>query len=249
MKTIIIAAGMSNRLRPITNDKPKCLLEINGKTILDRQLEALRACGVNDISIIRGYKAEMINLPGLKYYENTDYQNNNILSSLFYAEKEMNGEFIVSYSDIIYDKMVIEELLKSEKDISLIVDEDWIGYYQGRTEHPIEEAENVIIQNGKILQIGKHVTAAEAHGEFIGMAKFSKIGAEIFKRESQRAKNTYWGKPFQRTKTFEKSYLTDMFQELVDRGIELYPVIIKKHWWEIDTEQDLRKVRKIFSKK
>lgn len=247
MKAIIIAAGMGNRLKPITNDRPKCLLEINGKTILDRQLETLRACGVNDISIIRGYKTEMINLPGLKYYENTDYQNNNILNSLFYAEKEMDGELIVSYSDIIYEKNVLEELLKSEKDISLIVDEDWIGYYQGRTEHPIEEAENVIIQNGKIVQIGKHVTAEEAHGEFIGTAKFSKIGAEIFKREFQRVKNTYWGKPFQRTKTFEKAYLTDMFQELTDRGIELYPVMIKKHWWEIDTEQDLRKVRALLS--
>jgi len=247
MKAIIIAAGMGNRLRPITNNRPKCLLEINGKTILDRQLETLRACGVNDISIIRGYKAEMINFPGLKYYENTDYQNNNILNSLFCAEKEMDGEFIVSYSDIIYEKNVVEELLKSEKDISLIVDEDWTEYYQGRTEHPIEEAENVIIQNGKIVQIGKHVTAQEAHGEFIGMAKFSKIGAEIFKEEFQRVKNTYWGKPFQKTKTFEKSYLTDMFQELVDRGIDIYPVMIKKHWWEIDTNQDFEKVKKIFS--
>ncbi|OGZ18336.1 MAG: hypothetical protein A2Z68_00350 [Candidatus Nealsonbacteria bacterium RBG_13_38_11] len=247
MKAIILAAGMGSRLRPLTNDKPKCLLEINGRTILDRQLEALREYSVKDISIIRGYKAEMLNFSGIKYYENTNYLNNNILNSLFYAEKEMDGEFIVSYSDIIYNRVVVEELLKSDKDIALVVDEEWRGYYQGRTEHPIEEAENVIIQNGKIVQIGKHVTANEAHGEFIGLAKFGKMGGEIFKKEFQRVKKEYWGKPFQKAQTFERAYLTDMFQELIDRGVELYSVKIKKNWWEIDTNQDLRKVRALLS--
>lgn len=246
-KAIIIAAGMGSRLRPFTEDKPKCLLEVNGKTILERQLGALRSCGIDDFALIRGYKAETINFPDIRYYENPNYQNNNILNSLFCAEKEMDGDFVVSYSDIIYDQTVPEELLKSDKDITIVVDEDWAEYYQGRTLHPIEEAENVIIKNGKITQIGKHVTAEEAHGEFIGMAKFSKAGAEIFKKEFQRVKNEYWGKPFQRAKTFEKAYLTDMFQELIDRGIDVYPVMIKKHWWEIDTEQDLRKVEKLLA--
>lgn len=94
MKVIIIAAGLGSRLNPLTNDKPKCLLKIKGKSILERQLEALRECGINNISVVRGYKGKMINFPGIKYYENTDYESNNILNSLFYAEKEMDEEFI-----------------------------------------------------------------------------------------------------------------------------------------------------------
>ena len=245
-KAIIIAAGPSSRLSPITDDKPKCLLEIGGKTILERQLRVLRECGISNISIVRGYKKELINYPDIKYYENTNYQNNNILNSLFYAEKEMEGDFIISYSDILYDKSVVEKLLRSKKDIFLIVDTDWQEYYQGRTKHPITEAENVIIRGGKILKIGKHLTADESDGEFIGMAKFSGRGGEIFKREFQRAKNKYWEKPFQKAETFEKAYLTDMFQELIDRGLEVHPAKIKKNWWEIDTDQDFKKVKKIF---
>lgn len=247
-KAIIIAAGMGTRLYPLTRNKPKCLLEIGGKTILERQLEILRECGISDISLIRGYKKEKINYSGIKYFENDNYLNNNILNSLFCAEKEMDMEFIVSYSDILFDKSVVKKLIESKKDISIVVDTNWQEYYQDRTNHPIEEAENVVIKAGKIIKIGKHLSADESQGEFIGMAKFSKSGGEIFKREFQKAKNRYWGKPFQKIETFENAYLTDMFQELIDQGFDIFPVKIQKNWWEIDTAQDLRKVEKIFSK-
>ena len=248
IKAIIIAAGMGNRLNPLTNDKPKCLLEVAGKTILQRQLDVLNSCGIRDISVIKGYKKEKINNPSLRYYINDDYQNNNILNSLFYAKKEMKGEFIVMYSDVLFNKSVLEELLKNKGDISIVVDTDWQEYYQGRTSHPIEEAENVIIQDGKVIKIGKHLKADESQGEFIGMAKFSKEKAGIFKKEFKKAKEMYSGKPFQKAKVFEKAYLTDMFQEMINKGIDICPVEIRKNWWEIDTEQDLKKVEKIFKK-
>ena len=89
IKAIIIAAGCGNRLNSLTKEKPKCLLKINGKAILERQLETLRVCGINNIAVIGGYKAEMINFPKAQYYENRDYLNNNILNSLFCAEKEI----------------------------------------------------------------------------------------------------------------------------------------------------------------
>ena len=103
MKAIIIAAGSGNRLLPITNHKSKCLLDVGGMTIMQRQLQALRECGISDISMVRGYMKDMIAYPDIKYYENTDYENNDILKSLFYAENEMNGEFIFSYSDILLE--------------------------------------------------------------------------------------------------------------------------------------------------
>ena len=85
---IIIAAGLGSRMRELTEDKPKCMLKVNSKTILKHQIEAYKANGIKNIAVIRGYKKDQINLKNLKYYENTDYKNNNILNSLFYAEKE-----------------------------------------------------------------------------------------------------------------------------------------------------------------
>lgn len=86
MKSIIIAAGMGNRLRPLTNNLPKCMLKFKGKTLLQRQLEVFRSCKIENIVLIKGYKKEKIDYPGIKYYINDNYQNNNILNSLFYTD-------------------------------------------------------------------------------------------------------------------------------------------------------------------
>lgn len=246
-KAIIIAAGLGSRLEHLTNDKPKCLLEVAGKSLLQHQIDTLKSSNITDISVIKGYKKEKINYRGLKYYINNDYQNNNILNSLFYAEPEMNDAFIIHYSDILYRKEVVERLLTSQGDISVVIDINWQDYYLGRTDHPIEEAEKVIFDaNNQVVKIGKILVKKEANwGEFIGMAKFTKKGAEIFKRHFHQAKKLYWDKPFQRASSFQKAYLTDMFQEMIDLGVPINCVIIAKGWIEIDTVQDFRKAEKM----
>ena len=98
------------------------------------------------------------------------------------------------------------------------------------------------------LKIGKIATdKEEVHGEFIGMMKLSHRGAEIFKQNFHRAKKLYWNKPFQRAKVFQKAYLTDMIQELVDIGIKVHCVIIERGWKEIDTVEDYEKALKEFN--
>ena len=244
ISAIILAAGRGNRLSPITDDKPKCLLEIKGKTILERLLETLREYGINDISIVRGYKREMINFPGIKYYENINYKNNNILQSLFYAESEMNNAFIFSYSDIIYKKSVLKKLFESRSDISLIVDTDWKKQYENRKQHPVSEAELVKVKNDQIIKIGKNMTSKDSHGEFIGLAKFSEKGAEILKKEYHRVLKEIKNRQdqrFQNAICFEKAYLTDMIQELIDRGYSISNIDIQRNWMEIDTNEDLQK--------
>lgn len=240
MKAIIIAAGKGNRLMPLTNDIPKCLLTVKGKAILQWQLEALNQCGVKDVVLVRGYKKEMLNFPGIKYHDNLDYENNNILKSLFYAETEMNEEFIFSYSDIVYEKAVLEKLLMSKGDISLVVDVDWLVHYEQRFLHPVEEAELVMVENNRITRIGKEVVPPDrAHGEFIGLAKFTEKGAEVLKSNYERITKQYHDKSFQHAPSPEKAYLTDMIQELIDRGFEISNVDIRGGWVEIDTNEDL----------
>ena len=250
-KALIIAAGLGSRLKKHTENLPKCMLDFGGKTLLQRQLDAYKKCGIQNISLIRGYKKEKINYKAIKYFENTDYKNNNILNSIFYAEKIINGNIIISYSDILFDSSVVERTLASDHDISVVVDIDWRGYYVGRKDHPISEAENVIFNsNNEVEKIGKINTGKEeVHGEFIGMVRLSDRGAEIFKEHFHRLKKIYWNKPFQRAKIFQKAYLTDFIQELVDIGIKVHCVIIESGWKEIDTVEDYKKALVGFNKK
>ena len=251
IKALIIAAGLGSRLKKHTEDLPKCMLDFGGKTLLQRQLDSYKKNKISDISLVKGYKKEKINYKGIRYFENNDFKNNNILNSIFYAEKIINGNIVISYSDILFDASVVERLLKSNHDISVVVDIDWRGYYVGRKDHPISEAENVIFNSdNEVEKIGKiNSGSEEVHGEFIGMIKLSNRGSEIFKEHFYRLKKKYWNKPFQRAKIFQKAYLTDYIQELVDIGVKVHCVIIESGWKEIDTVEDYKKALVGFNKK
>tara|TARA_B110000977_G_scaffold145059_1_gene184112 strand:+ start:351 stop:1460 length:1110 start_codon:yes stop_codon:yes gene_type:complete len=242
-KTLIVAAGLGSRLKGHTENTPKCMLDFGGKTLLQRQLLSYKKNGVDDISLIRGYKKNKINYKGIKYFDNNDYKDNNILNSIFYGEEAINGNIIISYSDILFEPFIVKRAMESDHDISVIVDVDWRDYYTNRKDHPLSEAENVIFNsNNEVVKIGKISSEKEeVHGEFIGMIKLNHRGCEILKQNFHRVKKLYWNKPFQRAKIFQKAYLTDMIQELVDIGIKVHCVIIERGWKEIDTVEDYKK--------
>ena len=249
-KSLIVAAGLGSRLKDHTENTPKCMLDFGGKTLLQRQLSSYKKCGIHDISLVRGYKKNKINYKDIKYFDNDDFKNNNILNSIFYAEEEINGNIIISYSDILFEPFVVQRVLDSDHDISVVVDIDWRDYYIDRKEHPLTEAENVIFNsNNEVVKIGKIASEKEeVHGEFIGMIKLNHRGCEIFKQNFHRVKKFFWNKPFQRAKVFQKAYLTDMIQELVDIGVKVHCVIIERGWKEIDTVEDYKKALIDFDK-
>ena len=249
-KSLIVAAGLGSRLKGLTENIPKCMLDFGGKTLLERQLSSYKKCGIEDISLVRGFKKNKINYKGIKYYDNNDYKSNNILNSIFYAEEAINDNIIISYSDILFEPFVVQRVLDSDHDISVVVDIDWKTYYIDRKEHPLTEAENVIFNsNNEVIKIGKIATEKEeVHGEFIGMIKLNHKGCKIFKENFHRVKKFFWNKPFQRAPIFQKAYLTDMIQELVDIGVKVHCVVIKRGWKEIDTVEDYKKALVEFSK-
>lgn len=251
-KAVILAAGLGKRLKAMTQSLPKCMaIVLNGKTLLETQMDALRSCGIREIAVVRGYQAEKIHYPGIRYHLNPDYQTTNILASLFAAEAELDGEVLVSYSDIWYEPPVVQRLLRSDKDIAIGVDVDWKEYYLGRKEHPIEEAENVIFNSdNKVVKIGKIAAEKEeVHGEFIGMMKLTARGCDLIRRHHARAKSLYKGKAFQRAPLFEQAYLTDLLQEMADDGVPIHCEIIGSGWKEIDTLEDLRNALAVFDRK
>ena len=256
MKAIVIAAGPCTRLRPLTDDNPKCMLKIKGKPLLQNTLELFRNNGIDDISIIRGYKKEKINYPNITYFENNDFWDNNILHSLMYARTKLEeamkaGEdVVVSYSDIWYSDSVVKDLIKSKDPIASVVDTDWKSYYDRRIDHPISEAENVVFDDNKyILKIGKHILndiiSNSNHGEFIGLWKFTTKGIKTFLKHFDRLNSTLKKtEPYQNTKEWQKSYITDIFQELIDQGEKVNCVLIQKNWMEFDTVQDFERFSK-----
>jgi len=249
MNAIIIAAGVGSRANKLTENSPKCLLKVNGKSLLEMQIDAFKSNGINNISLVKGYQQEKITLTGLNYYINDNYLNNDVLNSLMYAENEMNDAFIATNSDIIFENKIVEALKNNEDDITVIADTHWREQYEGRALHPISEAEKVVLDDdNNILEIGKTISSKdEPHGEFIGMIKCSKQGAQIFKDHFHLAKTQYNGKPFIKAENFDKAYITDFLTYLISIKINVKCVLVRNGWHEIDTEEDFNRVTKMLN--
>ena len=245
MRAIIIAAGMGSRLEHHTEERPKCMVEIGGRSILSFVLHAFERNGVDDIHVVRGYLSERLVVDGATYWENPDFQSNNILHSLFCAEPAMQGSFLTTYSDIVYGEQVVASLLSSPADVALIVDRQWHTAYVGRDDHPPEQAElTVVDDDGRVLRVGKHVSPQENPlGEFIGLAMFSERGGQLLRETFHDLRGSVGDDdPFQAAPMFRKAYLTDILEEMIQRGIEVHAVPIDGGWREIDTVEDLARV-------
>jgi phosphoenolpyruvate phosphomutase len=254
---VIAAAGFEKQLLPLIEDKPKCLLDIKGKTILDRQIAALNECDIKDIALVRGYKKEAVTLPNIRYYDNDQYESTGELFSLFCAENELKGRTIVLYGDIIFDTAVLDKLLKSPADISIVVDLAWFDREQ-RNSQPahlnpdlVSLAEppgttylsRFVMPEGehRVVKIGQQLPREQAHGEFIGMAMFSERGAQALRDCYRAAQEQYKSTGFHEAGSFVKASFTDMIQELIDRGHRIDAVPIFKGWMEVDSFEEYQK--------
>lgn len=241
MKAIILAAGMGTRLGKYTKNLPKGMLMFNGETLIEKQIETLKEAGINDIIIIKGYMPEKINYEGIKYYENKDYSSTNMVESLFCAENELNDDLIVCYSDIIYNKEIIEKIIESKVDIGVTVDNDYWDYWKERLDNPLEDIESMVIKDNKIVELGKSPCSIEyAKLRYVGLIKFSKKGLEILKKVYHKNKEKYFDKnePWLDSKSFKKAYMTSIIQAIINEEYEVNPIIISRGWLEFDNVED-----------
>ncbi len=260
MKAILIAAGMGQRLGPYTQDRPKCLVEIAGRSMVKRALDALRGVGVQKFIVVHGYLGDRLiealqGEPGVSFVENADFRRNNILLSLMYAEAAMDGGFFCSYSDIVFRPEVVKALAESPHDLSLVVDPYWAQAYDGRSDHPIPEAELCATGHAgdpdRVERVGKKAVApADACGEFIGLWRASERGARWLRELYHRRRSEIaLDKPYGRASRFEVAYLTDLFNDLIAEGYPVHAVRIARpsSWREIDTVQDLERAAQVIS--
>ncbi|MEZ4467841.1 MAG: phosphocholine cytidylyltransferase family protein [bacterium] len=245
MKAIIIAAGMGRRLRPHTDDRPKCMVEIAGKPILHHQLDALRAHGIDDVVIIRGYMGRGIQAKGVRFVDNHRHRENNILESLFCAGPELVGDVIVSYGDILYRPSVVGRLLGHAQPGVLVVDTAWRQIYQGRTDHPESEAELLRLSPYELVtEVGKQVSSEGAVGEFIGLARLTSGLVGRLWALYQEARLGGRERPYGNAPTLRQAYMTDLFNDAIRHGEQFGVCPIAGDWREIDTVQDYQRAQK-----
>ena len=239
MKVIILAAGSGNRLKPYTNDKPKCMVELLGKPILKYQVETLNALGLDDILVVGGYHIEKIKGFKFKIIKNEQYDCTNMVSSLFCAEDfiNRNEDLIISYSDIIFEKEVLKNLLKSNAPIAISVDKNWSNLWQTRMENPLDDAETLKIKDEiYVRELGKKPkNIQEIEGQYMGLIKIRSDFISEFCNtwHSLDKKDTYDGQDF------KNMYMTSFLQVFINRGIKVEAAFTNGGWLEIDTKDDL----------
>jgi len=253
MKAIIVAAGRGRRLGVETDEIPKCMVKVGGRSILHWQLDALAAAGVDEVVIVRGYLGDRITGPAtgpaLRFVDNPDWAQNNILNSLFYAESEMRDGFLFTYSDIVFSREHARLVAAADAPISLIVDRRWQDAYEGRTLHPVSEAELARVERRAgadfVTRVGKRqVAAADAAGEFSGLARFAPAGAAALREVWKEALAGGLEAPFGAAAALRQAYLSDGLNAVAARGVALGAVLVDGGWREIDTEQDLASAEK-----
>lgn len=231
MKAIIVAAGPARRLRPVTNRIPKCLLRVGGKTILEWQLDSLRACGVRKVVLVTGYLAGKIeSFCGLRveYVYNPFYNVTNNLASLWFAREKMAGGFIYLHSDVIFERNILGDLLDTKYNICIAV----------ALKKCDKEDMKVQLKSNYVVEINKSMSLKKASGEFIGLAKFSPSGIRILVPvldEIMKEGN-------------HNVYFAQALQRIADRRNKVYTSFTDGKFWEIDFKKDLDEVRRYFNK-
>jgi choline kinase len=237
MKAIILAAGQGARLRPLTDDRPKCMVEYQGRPLIEHVLAALHAHEIQDVVVVRGHAPEALRAPGVRFYDNPRYLETNMVHSLFCAEAELSGDLIISYSDIVYSPAVLGRLLDAPDDFAVVIDRQWRQLWQARMPDPLQDAETLRLDGeGHILELGKKARSyAEIAGQYIGLFKIS--GAAIDAVKSFYAaldrNAAYDGK------NFDNMYMTSFIQAVIDRLMPVKAVEIDGGWLEVDAPSDL----------
>ncbi len=255
--TAIIAAagqGFKEHLMPLIADRPKSMLEVKGKTILQRQIDSLISCGIRKISVVRGYKKEMVNIPDVTYFDNDRYKDTTALGSFFCAEEVLDGRTLLLYGDIIFDRGILEKLLKSEADITIVVDHARTGARANvngaspsypemvQTQRQLKNESSFLAEDtqNSALKAGRKLDKSHANAEFIGMALLSEKGTELLKSIYNESKAKYNGSAFHEAASFEQASFSDLLQEMIGRGVEIACLDIYKGWVEVDTFEDYR---------
>lgn len=239
MRAIILAAGQGTRLRPYTDNIPKCMVELAGKPLLHHQLEVLRDAGLSKILLVGGYRAERLNAEGVEIELNPKFATTNMVSTLFCAEEWMQeGEdLIIAYGDIIYEPKVLQSLLAADAPIAISVDKQWQRLWEARMEDPLKDAETLKLQEGnRVIEVGKKPQSLEQiQGQYMGLIK---VRGDTVK-QLRKAWHSLDRDAHYDGQDFDNMYMTSFIQHLIDTGVVVQAAFTDGGWIEVDSVEDL----------
>ena len=233
MKAIILAAGRGIRMKDLTEEYPKCLVDLRGKPLLEWQLLALREAGIQEVAIVTGYKSELLSRYGLIEFHNPRWGKTNMVSSLACAEKWLlAGPCIVSYSDIFYEAATVKLLMRSSACLAITYDPDWRALWEKRFGDPLIDAETFRLNpDGTLAEIGNRPDSVEqVEGQYMGLLKFTPKGwsAAVGLRISLSSKEQ------------DSMHMTGMLNGLIQNKILSVDAVANTgSWGEIDNQEDL----------
>lgn len=230
MRAIILAAGRGSRMGDATQNLPKCRSILQGRELIQWQLDALRKSGITDIAIVTGYLSDTFNFD-LVYFKNEKWNVTNMVRSLTEARDWLESEeCIVSYSDIVYSPRVIKKLSEAAGEVVLTYDPHWKNLWSLRFEDPLDDAETFKTVNGKVTEIGRRATDFnEIEGQYMGLLKFSPEGW----REVEGLLNTF------SATELDKLDMTSLLQSFIEANGTINCVPIDDSWYEVDSLDDL----------
>lgn len=228
MKAVIVAAGESKRLRPLTDELPKCMLPVEGKPIIERSIDILRDHGISEIGLVVGYlKEKIISTLGQNYTYifNPFYSTTNNMASLWFAKHFIDKDsFVYLHADLMYHPDILHMTLRSDAEIALAVEETECD----------DEMMKVKVEGDFLVESSKDVPNGEAFGEWTGIAKFSNTGWVEFAREIEQLLS----------EGFFNSYDTHAMNRLAARNKIIQIVCFQNlPFIEIDFKEDLDKAR------
>lgn len=245
MKAIHLAAGQGTRLRPLTNDRPKPLVELGGTSLLERNVSTLDAAGVDDHVVVTGYEAEQIRDLGFETVHNEVYDETEMVYSLFQSAEafpaEGEGDLVISYGDIVYEQRVAETLLACDAPMCIVVDREWRSLWEERFDDPLEDAETLSIDDdGRIRSIGDSPEGyEEIDAQYTGLLKVRNDHLEPFLEA--------YNELDERADGYVSIDTTAFLQRLIDDGWHLQAVPVDGGWLEVDTLEDLERYRELHS--
>lgn len=252
-KAIILAAGFGSRLMPLTANVPKTMVEYKGKKLIEYEIEALQGAGIKEITIVGGYKFEVLkdfvkNRFNINcFFENKNYAHTNMLHSLFCAREflceciNQKQDIIISYADIVYFSECVKSLIDTNGEFAICVDKQWQKLWEARFDDILGDAETLKMQkdsNGEfyITELGKKPkTLNDIEAQYMGLFKFSHdfLGKVIALYDSLDKNAIFDSQPY------NNIYMTSFLQELINKYHNAKAVIVNGNWCEIDFKSDL----------
>jgi choline kinase len=241
MKAVILAAGRGSRMKGLTEAQPKCLLQIDGKALLELQIESLLAAGIAHIGIVVGYKKELLSGRGLTEFHNARWQETNMVSSLECADSWLsNGPCIVSYSDIFYQPSAVRNLINSAAPLAVTYDKNWRQLWEKRFGDPLLDAETFKLNaNSEVIEIGqKPSSLEEIQGQYMGLLRFTpESWAEVKRIRSHLS-----------DQQCDSTHMTGTLQLVINAGnCAISAIEYCDQWGEVDCENDLMFFRDLSS--